>query len=368
MLNLRSKTKLSTGTIVAFLTYFVLLWHHVLIPFKIPHLCSPSPKTTSHPPAIPNVVHFVHLGSTISFRRFIAIYSAYYYLRPNILYIHTTREDGNNGNITISPIPNSDDSYTLALQSLPNVVFTHQVAPTETSAGRKIERLAHKSDFIRTRVLKEWGGIYLDEDAYVVKDLKPLRHSGFKSIMGQQPDRTISNAIMMTVPEGDLITAFDLLQDSIFDGEWTTHSIKLLTRVVEDFSGKDDQVLALPPEAFCRIGWEETAVRGYYSHYITQQQKETSDPVFVSNDSANVNDYVANFNMNTEALDWRGSYVLHSWNSVLRNINDTQGIFGNDKGITLEYVLGKNSQFANVVYPVVKHALDTGVIKKASND
>ncbi len=60
---------------------------------------------------------------------------------------------------------------------------------------------------------------------------------------------------------------------------------------------------------------------------------------------------------------WRGSYAVHGWNSVVKALGDTQAIFGNAEGITLEYVLARKSQFANAVYPAVKHALDNGIIE-----
>lgn len=37
-------------------------------------------------------------------------------------------------------------------------------------------------------------------------------------------------------------------------------------------------------------------------------------------------------------------------------------MFGKFGGITLEYVLAQNNNFARAVYPAVKHALDNGII------
>lgn len=35
--------------------------------------------------------------------------------------------------------------------------------------GRKVEKLAHKADVIRLEVLRDYGGIYLDTDMFVLR-------------------------------------------------------------------------------------------------------------------------------------------------------------------------------------------------------
>jgi hypothetical protein len=50
----------------------------------------------------------------------------------------------------------------------------------------------HQSDFVRTRVMKRLGGIYLDEDAYVVRDVVSLRQAGFRNVVGKQTDSMIA--------------------------------------------------------------------------------------------------------------------------------------------------------------------------------
>lgn len=185
-------------------------------------------------PTIPNIVHFVHLvrGSDsepdvkILFRQFVAIYSAHYYLRPGKIYIHTNIED----HVLGAAINASTDPYLRALSKLPNVAFNYERPPLKTTGGKDIQDLVHRSDFVRSRVLKKWGGLYLDDDAYVVRDLKPLRDSGFKTIAGRQKGGQISNAVMMAAPQSDVISIFDTLQDRLFEGEGTKHSIDLLSR------------------------------------------------------------------------------------------------------------------------------------------
>ena len=66
----------------------------------------------------------------------------------------------------------------------------------------------------------------------------------------------------------------------------------------------------------------------------------------------------------------RASFVLHGWTSGLRGeLNDEQRatIFGKFGGITLDYILARNSNFALALYPAVKHALDNGVLVAAED-
>ena len=62
--------------------------------------------------------------------------------------------------------------------------------------------------------------------------------------------------------------------------------------------------------------------------------------------------------------------MLHGWTSGIRGeLNDEQRatMFGKFGGITLDYVLARNSNFALAVYPAVKHALDNGHLDAARN-
>ncbi len=53
--------------------------------------------------------------------------------------------------------------------------------------------------------------------------------------------------------------------------------------------------------------------------------------------------------------EFSATYTLHAFNNV-------NGEYAGFKGITLEYVLRRQSNLAKAVYPAVKHALDTGVL------
>jgi len=321
---------------------------------------------------IPNIVHFVHLvqpeskewpdykpGLKFPLRQFIAIYSASYYLQPEIIYIHTNLKESMIGNA----INNTQDSYARAVSKLPNVKFNHVIPDTHTADGQAIEKLAHQSDFIRTEQMKKYGGIYLDDDAYVLQDLKPFRKLGYENIVGKQADGKICNAVMMSSPKNDLMKAYNALQDVTFDGAWTTHSVDLLTTLAAEFANATRKVLILPQDTFFPSRWERDEIRDVY-----QIHDGVGEPVVNNKSPENLTDFIENFQLKqpeeTWQRDWRQSYVLHGWTSGLAGFDDEarRELFGDYRDINLDYVLSERSNFGRAVGPAVQHALETGVL------
>ncbi|MCJ1450599.1 hypothetical protein MMC28_000932 [Mycoblastus sanguinarius] len=311
---------------------------------------------------IPNTVHFVHPGPAnetlpileFQFSQFIAIYSAHYYLSPEKIYIHTNVKE----NLLGAALSASKNPYSRAIARLHNVIFKYQVAPTHSTSSLPIKALPHQSEFIRTRVLKEYGGIYLDHDSYVLKDLEPLRCSGFKTVVGTQIDGQIGNAVILATPKNELITAYDQLQDKLVDGSSEIHSLGLLKRLVQDSFIRPTQVLVLAQDSFFPLDWEPESLRKLY-------REDQGGFSTMNHDTQNITNYISTFDTKPQEsmeIDWRSSYTMHGWSSSLKNHWETV-FWQNNNGITLEYVLARKSNFAKALYPAVKHAVDTDVLE-----
>jgi len=316
---------------------------------------------------IPNIVHFAHLipspaDSTgekeikFSFRNFVAIYSAHYHLQPATIYIHTDAAPS-----TIANVKSSADKYTKIIANLPNVVFNHEVIDDATERGFKIRLMASKSDFLRTRVMRRWGGTYLDIDAYVIRDLTPLRKAGYKNVVGRQLDKKVACGTFMSVPGSDLVTAYNMLQPVVFNGEWTPHSVDLMTALAYDFSARDKEVLILEHEAFFPGGWFPEDLALLYKAHDT-------DEGTVGNQvrpRTGIEEYVQGFMLKTNRgwkYDWRASYVVHGWGNNMHGAEFEMN-FGEFGGVTPRYVLEGNSNFGRAVYAAVKDAVDKGIIE-----
>jgi hypothetical protein len=158
----------------------------------------------------------------------------------------------------------------------------------------------------------------------------------------------------LSVPGSDLVTAYHALQDIVFNGTWSTHSVDLFTRVALEYSGRDQEVLILEQDAFFPLGWMSEHFNTLYQVHINEHT-EPSSP-------SNVASFIQSFNMDlptTWVRDWRNSYAVHGFNSGLHMYKAYFGVYG---GITVEYVLARKSNFARAVYPAVKHAMDNGII------
>jgi hypothetical protein len=334
-------------------------------------------KVTKEPPSpwkppsrseIPNIIHYIHVlpppednaarnrSLEFEFPQFISFYSAHLYLQPEKIYIHT-----NAAPESIEEARQSLNQWTYAIANLPTVEFRYEEAPTETTTGWYLEALAHRADFMRTRVLKRMGGIYLDEDIYILKDLTPLRLAGFHNVVGRQYMGGINNGMILSTPASALITAFDALQNDAFDGQWATHSIDLLTRLVSDFAPRHYEVLVMEQDAFFPLDWE-TGVDVLYGLHGDEEPENEPEPEnpHSFNSTTYIADPLASRLQPTWACNWSVSYALHGWKSALVHRGHLFGKYG---GISLGYVLARDSNFARAVYPAVKHALDNGVIK-----
>lgn len=349
------------------LSYFSA--RHLLPTVSVSHFASfLNSGSTESSEEIPNIVHFAHLirpnatggkEITFQFRHFVAIYSAYYHLNPTTIYIHTDAAPSE-----IANVKSSTNKYTRIIANLPSVVFNHETIDDVTVKGFEVKLIPAKSDFLRTRVMRNWGGIYLDSDAYVIRDLTPLRKAGFKNVVGRQVDKKVACGTFLSVPGSDMVTAYNELQPLVFNGEWTPHSVDLMTALAYDFSVRDKEVLILEHEAFFPGGWTPKDLEIMYKMNPKDEGTVGNKAPPWESPRTQIDEYVKGFKLKTDKAwkyDWRTSYVIHGWGSGIHG--DILKNFGDYGGITPKYVLGRNSNFGRAVYEAIKNAVDTGIIE-----
>ena len=201
----------------------------------------------------------------------------------------------------------------------------------------------------------------MDEDSYLLKDLAPLRRAGYKNIVARQVDGKVGCGMFLSAPGSQLVKAYQELQDQVFDGRWTTHSVDLFTRLIDDFSELEKEVLVMDHTAFFPLSWKASDLATIY------EVKGPNDNSTTSNTSHfNVTSFIKSFDMkgqDTERQRFKSSYALHGFNSEVRESAEYFGGFG---GITLEYVLARNSNFARAIYPAIKHALSDNALAEST--
>ncbi|KAK4691528.1 hypothetical protein P7C71_g5494, partial [Lecanoromycetidae sp. Uapishka_2] len=293
----------------------------------------------------------------LRFREFVAIYSAYYYMQPEIIYIHTNVPAEEMDEL----LDQSTSPWTLAVRKLPSVQFNYHRLPKKTSKGVRIEEIAHKTDFARIDVLVKYGGLYLDDDSYIIQPIHHFRKLGFENVVGMQLGGAICPSAILSTKGNKFNRVFLKLMDLQFDGSWTKHSVELMTSLLPEFHYQPHQILRLPQETFFPYSWEEPDLK---TMYLVHDRSEPSNPVMVNHPIKNETEFIKHFEYyppgDTWKVDWRLSYIVHGWNHIAQDMKDQ--LYGKYKEISLEYVMAQNSNFARAVGPAVRNALDSGLL------
>ena len=118
---------------------------------------------------VPNIVHYIRFNETIfSFVEYICIRSTFINHNPDFIYFHTD-------------VANFSGKYWDQMVNESELYAKIRIIPAELPAdifGQKLRgkfRLFHSSDILRIRLLMRHGGIYLDNDVFVVKNLDHYR-------------------------------------------------------------------------------------------------------------------------------------------------------------------------------------------------
>jgi len=178
------------------------------------------------PSNIPNVIHFVHGLSPKSEDRefelvhYLAVRAAKDRLNPDRMFVHFLHEPTGEWWNTAKPL----------------------VTPfrmSHTAVLKHAKHRAHKADFVRLLILAERGGVYLDMDVLVLRQIDGLK--GTRVILGEEgPNGAfgLSNAIMATPPGSNFIKVWYAEMSKTFSNKkWNDHSIQLPKRLAKNFRG-----------------------------------------------------------------------------------------------------------------------------------
>lgn len=135
---------------------------------------------------VPNYVHFLRYDKEeLSFADVVCIYSALKNQKPDILFIHTNRYlKGKYWDVLMR-----DRRYK-------EVIRVKRAPLTQCIFGIRMRpcwNVYHAADFIRLRIIAQYGGIFLDNDVFVVRSLDNFRR--FEMTIGwvEHPSYSLSN-------------------------------------------------------------------------------------------------------------------------------------------------------------------------------
>lgn len=317
---------------------------------------------TETPPAyIPNTVHYVYILANTSgdfnfaFSEVLSIYGTAQHLKPDTIYLHTNAppaalERARSGEA---------GKYTRLLFQVPNLAIANVEVPTHTRNGKEIHAMEHKSDFVRVKALRDYGGVYLDFDVHPLRDLKPIRESGFAAVTGRQHGGEVNSGVFMNKPHCKLIEMWADGMHDAFDGQWSTHSNGAVTTISEQLVSEPGEVLIMERQAFAPGSWgqDDTVdllqVHDGETSALDMMDPDGNLPIF---ETEKITRFSA-IKKNPDFADWSRTYLLHAFN---HNQRDFQ-VHGFDR-ITPRYILERKSNMARAVYPVARELYQQGLI------
>ncbi|XP_032799730.2 uncharacterized protein LOC116936631 [Daphnia magna] len=139
---------------------------------------------------VPNIIHYIRLNKkSWSFVEYICLRSAYVNQRPDFIFIHTNIFDGFKGKYWkwIQEEPDLKLRLIVVPVQLPSEIFGQKLNP--------VWRIHHGSDLIRIQALMKYGGIFLDNDVYVVRNLDKYRK--FEMTLGWPRNESLGTMVLL---------------------------------------------------------------------------------------------------------------------------------------------------------------------------
>ncbi|XP_046452418.1 uncharacterized protein LOC124200288 [Daphnia pulex] len=140
--------------------------------------------------SVPNVIHYIRLNKrSWSFVEYICLLSAYANQQPDYIFIHTNIIGGFRG------------KYWKWIQQKIDLNMRLIVLPVEIPSeifGKKLNpiwKIHHGSDILRIKILMKYGGIYLDNDVYVVQNLDKYRK--FEMTLGWPKNESLGSMVLI---------------------------------------------------------------------------------------------------------------------------------------------------------------------------
>ena len=123
----------------------------------------------------------------------------------------------------------------------------------------QIEHPQYQADLARLEILLDYGGIYLDTDALLLKSLMPLMNNS--CVLGTESDNdTVANAVMLAEPHNPFLQKWlDALPPGLKSEVWAHHAVVLPAELLRE---DPMDVVRMPKEAFMPFGWQDKFILG----------------------------------------------------------------------------------------------------------
>ena len=184
--------------------------------------------TPWQPNIVPNIVHLVYMNQTeLRFHEMICIYSIFLNQNPDVIMIHCE-------NCSFTGV------YWDKIMSIPelkSMIYLNPI-PVRRSifnkkSGSPVYAMSHRGDYWRILLLMEYGGIYLDNDVYVIQSMDWFRR--FEATVGFQNinDYTMGSQVILAHKNARFLRAwFDSYRVAYAENEWYTNAGHIPGRIL----------------------------------------------------------------------------------------------------------------------------------------
>ena len=204
---------------------------------------------------IPNKVHYIQFDKkTISFVSFICVCSSFYNQNPAKIYLHT--------NVKLH-----GKYYNLLVKLLGPVLIVNQFEKPTHVFGQKLSSVHHSADVARIKILIKYGGIILDQDVFVVRNLDRFRH--FELAIGWPEKQNIGSQVIMAHKDARFLGLYLSLYHDYKPSMWYYNAGESPTKNI--LESKPELVHRLKTE----FGVENLAENLYQKHWEGWRQRFT---------------------------------------------------------------------------------------------
>uniref|UniRef100_A0A8H7KAL6 Glycosyl transferase n=1 Tax=Bionectria ochroleuca TaxID=29856 RepID=A0A8H7KAL6_BIOOC len=324
---------------------------------------------------IPNYLHLIYAlkdpksSFNFHFKDYLSLYGAQHHWHPDRVYLHTNADKealdrGRSG---------ESGKWTQLILNHPNLII-HNIELQETAGnGLTIQRMEAQTDFVRAKVLNDIGGYYIDFDVHALRDIAPLRHSGYKAVVGIEAGGAVNLGVLLTAPRSQMIKQWVEGMNAAFDGSYVQHANGVCSKIRDHLEGVNSELLVVNQASFHPVEWSDgdKGKRGLFRNYDLDDGTFTNNLTTFS-DGDPLPDFAAEQDVDHtlwNAADsykgpewakewlWTKSYTLHAF----RPHTDVFDSFGLEH-ISPRYVLERRSNYARAVYPMALDMYRRGII------
>jgi hypothetical protein len=255
-------------------------------------------KTGSWFKIVPNIVHFIRFDlDYITYIDYICIKSVHVNQNPTKIFIHSNSM-------------NFSGPYWHKLQAeLKDLIEIKLLQPPQEVFGQTLSSLYHSSDVARLHILMSYGGIYLDNDVYVVQNLDRFCH--FEMTIGWPEGESLGCQILIAHQNARFLKAWLQSYKYYKPHMWYYNAGHLPT----------DAILKYKPELIHRVkdGFGvQNLVNELYRKYWPEWQKMFSIHLLSRHRSYLAEDDVQNFGL--EFSEFNIGNYNHTFGEMARKV------------------------------------------------